>query len=401
MQAYRYQALDAAGRSVSGVVEAESPRQARSRLREQGLLPSEVEATPDSGPRRGPGSARIAPSELSFVTAQLASLIDAGLTFEHALQTQIDAASNPATRAVLATVRADIASGQPVAVALARHPRSFPEFYTALMRAAEESGAIATVLRHLARYLELRETLKQKTGLALLYPVLVTIVAAVIVLGLLTYVVPQVVQVFAQSRQTLPLLTRMLIALADFLKSAWPWLLAGVVLAAVSARFALRATRLRLRCDALLLRIPGLGPLILADNTARLAGTLGILVEGGVPPFAALQSGIGVLGNHALRKSLIEVIAHVREGMSLARALSVSAAFPPLLVQLVASGEASGKLADMLTRAAQLEAALLERRLAIFMTVLGPLLILLMGGAVLLIVLAILLPIIEINQLVR
>ena len=243
--------------------------------------------------------------------------------------------------------------------------------------------------------------LKQKTGLALLYPALVTAVAIAIVLGLLMYVVPQVVQVFAQSRQTLPLLTRMLIGTADFLQAAWPWLLLGLAVTFGLARNALGNEKLRLRWHGLVLRLPGIGALVRADNTVRLAGTLGILVQGGVPPFTALHSGVQVMGNLAMRHALAQAIEHVREGVGLARALSLSGAFPPLLVHLVASGEASGKLALMLARAAALESAMLERRLAIFMTALGPVLILLMGGAVLMIVLAILLPIIEINQLAR
>ena len=401
MRAYRYLAIDAAGRKVAGILEADTPRQARSRLRAQGLLPATL--APLDGRRSwfALSAAGLGAAELAFLTSQLAALIESGLTVEEALATQIDASDAAGSREVLAGVKADIAGGLSLSAALGRQPRSFPDFYRALVHAAEESGALAQVLTHLAHYLESREMLKQKTGLALLYPALVTVVAIAIVLGLLMYVVPQVVQVFAQSRQTLPLLTRMLIGTADFLQAAWPWLLLGLAVSVGLARNALGNEKLRLRWHGLVLRLPGIGALVRADNTVRLAGTLGILVQGGVPPFTALHSGVQVMGNLAMRHALAQAIEHVREGVGLARALSLSGAFPPLLVHLVASGEASGKLALMLARAAALESAMLERRLAIFMTALGPVLILLMGGAVLLIVLAILLPIIEINQLAR
>jgi general secretion pathway protein F len=401
MQAYRYEALAADGRAVAGIVEADTPRQARSRLRAQGLLPAvivPVVAGADGRSRRTPV---VRAAELSFLTSQLASLMEAGLTLEQALATQIEASAEPATREVLADIKADIAGGSPLSAALARHPGSFPEFYRALIGAAEASGAMTTVLEHLAHYLESREALKQKAGLALLYPALVTLVAVAVVLGLVTYVVPQVVQVFSQSRQALPLLTRLLIGLADFLNAGWPWLVAGLAGLVAAARLALRSDSLKLRWHSVVLRLPGIGALVRADNAARLAGTLGILVQGGVPPFAALGSGVQVMGNLAMRTALLGAIEHVREGVGLARALALAGVFPPLLVHLVASGEASGRLAAMLRRAALLEAAMLERRLAIIMTVLGPLLILLMGAAVLAIVLAILLPIMEINQLVR
>ena len=401
MRAYRYLAIDAAGRKVAGILEADTPRQARSRLRAQGLLPATL--APLDGRRSwfALSAAGLGAAELAFLTSQLAALIESGLTVEEALATQIDASDAAGSREVLAGVKADIAGGLSLSAALGRQPRSFPDFYRALVHAAEESGALAQVLTHLAHYLESREMLKQKTGLALLYPALVTAVAIAIVLGLLMYVVPQVVQVFAQSRQTLPLLTRMLIGSADFLQAAWPCLLLWLAVSVGLARNALGNEKLRLRWHGLVLRLPGIGALVRADNTVRLAGTLGILVQGGVPPFTALHSGVQVMGNLAMRHALAQAIEHVREGVGLARALSLSGAFPPLLVHLVASGEASGKLALMLARAAALESAMLERRLAIFMTALGPVLILLMGGAVLLIVLAILLPIIEINQLAR
>ena len=281
------------------------------------------------------------------------------------------------------------------------HPNSFPDFYRALVHGGEESGALARILQHLADYLDAREALKQKTGLALLYPALVTSVAIIIVTGLLIYVVPQVVQVFQQSRQTLPLLTRALIAVSDFLRGAWPYL-AGIAIAGLfGARALMQRAGPRRRVHGLLLRMPWLGSLVRGVNTSRFASTLAILVGGGVPLLSALASAERVVTNVVMREAVAQAIERVREGTSLARALGATRVFPPLLVHLVASGEVSGKLEQMLDRAARLETQALERRLAVFLTVLEPVMIMVMGGVVLMIVLAILLPIIEINQLVR
>ena len=396
MEAFRYQALDAAGRSVSGVVQADTPREARTQLRARGLLPSAIRKN-----ARHPWARGLSAAELSLLTRQMATLLDSGLTLEQVLTALAEEAEAPMTREVLAGVKAEVMAGASLAVALGRYERSFPEFYRALVRGGEESGALPAVLQHLADYLDARQALRQKTSLALLYPVLVGVVAVAIVIGLLVYVVPQVVQVFQQSRQALPLLTRALIALSDFLRAAWPYLLFMFITLATMIHVALRRPALRRRWHAFILCLPGLGVLARGVDTSRFASTLAILVAGGVPLLAALASGARVMGNALMREAVERAIERVREGVSLARALGDTRAFPPLLVHLVASGETSGKLAQMLERAAQLETRALERRLAVFLTLLEPLMILVMGAAVLMIVLAILLPIIEINQLVR
>ncbi len=401
MPAFRYEAMDAAGREVSGVLQADTPRQARSQLRTRGLLPSAVEQVRAQDHARLAWARGISAAELSLVTRQMATLLESGLTIEQTLAALIEESAAPTTREVLSGVKSEVTAGLSLAGALGAYANSFPDFYRALVHGGEESGALPRILQHLADYLDARQALKQKTGLALLYPMLVTAVAIAVVTGLLVYVVPQVVQVFQQSHQRLPLLTRALIALSDFLRGAWPFLLVAIVGALAAARIALRRERLRLRWDAFLLRTPWLGPLIRGINTSRFASTLAILVGGGVPLLEALTSGAQVVTNMAMREAIERAIERVREGSSLARALAATRAFPPLLTHLVASGELSGKLQQMLERAARLETQSLERRLAIFLTVLEPLLILAMGGIVLMIVLAILLPIIEINQLVR
>ena len=401
MEAFQYQALDAAGRTVSGVVQADTARQARTLLRAQGLLPSMLGPV-NARERARQGWARgVSPAELSLLTRQMATLLASGLTMEQSLNALIEAATEPTTREVLTGVKTEVTAGSSLAVALAAYEKSFPDFYRALVHGGEESGALPTVLEHLANYLDARQALKQKTGLALLYPILVTIVALSIVTGLLVYVVPQVVQVFQQSRQTLPLLTRALIALSDFLRATWPYIVALIIGVAVTARMVLRRDAARRSWHAFLLRLPWLGSLIRGVNTSRFASTLAILVGGGVPLLSALASGARVMTNLVMRDAIERAIERVREGTGLARALGETRAFPPLLIHLVASGEVSGKLEQMLGRAAHLETQALERRLAVFLTLLEPVMILVMGGVVLMIVLAILLPIIEINQLVH
>lgn len=401
MEAFQYQALDSDGRSMSGVVQADTARHARAQLRAQGLLPSMVKQVL-ARERAGQVWARgISSDELSLVTRQMATLLDSGLTMEQSLNALIEEAGEPKTREILTGVKTEVTSGHSLAEALGSYEKSFPDFYRALVHGGEESGALPTVLQHLADYLDARQALKQKTGLALLYPILVTIVAIMIVTGLLVYVVPQVVQVFQQSRQSLPLLTRSLIALSDLLRATWPYLVFIIAGGFAGARAALRRDATRRRWHGLLLRMPGLSPMIRGINTSRFASTLAILVGGGVPLLSALASAARVMTNMVLRESVERAIERVREGASLARALGESKSFPPLLIHLIASGEVSGKLEQMLQRAAHLETQALERRLTVFLTLLEPIMILVMGGIVLLIVLAILLPIIEINQLVH
>lgn len=401
MEAYRYEALDAEGRTVTGVLQADTARQARAQLRAQGLLPSTVDQVRARDRAQTPWARGLHPDELSLLTRQMATLLAAGLTVEQALAALIESAEEPITREVLGGVKTEVIAGLSLSAALASYSRSFPDFYRALVHGGEESGTLPLVLRHLAEYLDARQTLKQKTSLALLYPALVTVIAIIIVAGLLVYVVPQVVQVFQHSRQSLPLLTRALIGLSDFLRMSWPYLIIAIAAAGLSVRIALRRDDIRYQWHALLLRAAWLGPLIRSSNTSRFASTLSILIGGGVPLLKALSSGARVMSNMVMRRAIEETIEQVREGASLSRALRETRVFPPLLVHLVASGEMSGKLKEMLERAAQLEAQALERRLGIFLTLLEPIMILVMGGIVLVIVLAILLPIMEINQLVH
>jgi general secretion pathway protein F len=401
MAGFQYTALDADGRSVSGVLQADSPRHARTQLRAQGLFPSAVDEV------RGPHGAglrwrrKLPNAELSHLTSQLAALLASGLTLEQSLNALMEQASDPRTNELLSGIREELVAGHSLAAALDRYPGTFPGYYRALVRGGEDSGALPLVLQELSEHLESSHEFQQKTRLALLYPLLVSVVALAIVGGLLTYVVPQLVEVFRHSRQQLPLLTRALIGFSDFARAAWPYIVVAGVGAALATRNLWQRPGPRRRMDAWLLHLPYAGALIVEMNTARFAGTLAILLRGGVPLLRALESARESVTNGVLKQAIEQTIERVRQGESLARALGATQSFPPVLVHMIASGETSGRLEQMLERAGRLQRRALERGLAVFLTLLEPLMILFMGGLVLLIVLAILLPIIELNQLVR
>lgn len=406
MAGYRYEALAPDGKVRRGVLESDSPRQARARLREEGMLPVEVApigTKEASGRSRGLSllRGRLSASALALVTRQLATLLAAGLTVEQALNALIEQAEREAERQLLAAVRGDVLGGQSLARSLSHHPGAFPEVYLTLVEAGERSGKLADVLARLADYTEEREQLRSKALLAFIYPTLVTIVAITVVTGLLVYVVPQVVQVFRNTNQVLPLLTRALIGLSDLLRGYGVFLLVALGAAVIGARVALSVPRLREKWHRWLLRVPVIAPLYRGLNTARLAATLAILVGSRVPLLTALRAGAGAVSSLPMRRALDEAAARVQEGSSLSRALGASKLFPPLMVHMIASGEASGRLAEMLDRTATQQGRELERRISAFVALLEPLLILAMGGMVLVIVLAILLPIFELNQIVR
>ena len=415
MAAFRFAAADASGKEQSGVLEADSARLARQLLRGRGLIPLSVEPVSHQASGRGRGGLsigrRLGQTELAVITRQLASLLGAQLPVADALTVMVEQSEKQQVRELMASIRTDVLGGSSLSDALARHPRQFPEIYRALIAAGEESGKLGSVLGSLADYVEERAKLQQKITLAFVYPVIVTLVALAVVIGLLTYVVPQVVQVFANTKQALPFLTRALIALSDFVR-AYGWiLLALVVIAAFVVRRLLGVEAIRMRWHKRLLRMPVVGVLSRSLNTARFASTLAILAGGGVPMLRALQAAGETVNNLAMRTRVLEATQRVREGFSLARALRATGdedskpgrtrLFPPVLIHLIASGEATGKLPEMLGRAADIHAREAERRAMFFTSLLEPILILAMGVVVMLIVLAVLLPIIEINQLAR
>lgn len=405
MPAYSYVALDAEGRTRRGVIEADAARQARAELRSDGLIP--LELTPVQPEAAAPGRRlwfgrrQLTLAELALLTRRFALLLEAGLTVEQCLAALIEQSEGELPRRILGAVRADVVAGYSLAVALDRYPSSFPDIYRALVRTGEQSGELTTVMSKLADHLEERQETRRATGLALLYPAIVGIAALLIVAGLLGYVVPQVVQVYQQSRQELPALTRVLLWLSDAIQR---YFVAAAVLAAAlgaAARVAWAREAVRARWQSRILRLPLLGPLILGTETARLAGALAILVGGGVPLIRALEAGARSLRYLPLREAVDDVARMVREGASLSRALARCRRFPPIFVHLVASGEASGRLAHMLAQAARQQELENETRIRVLAGLLEPAAIVTTGIVVLLVVLAILLPIIELNDLVR
>jgi len=407
MPAYSYVAVDAQGRTRRGVVEAEAPRQARAGLRNQGLVPLELAAVAPEAAAAPPGTGwlhwrrRIGGAELALVTRRFALLLEAGLTVEECLVALIAQAQDEASGRILSAVRAEVLSGHSLAAALERFPASFPDIYRALVATGEQSGDLAGVVMRLADYLERRQAMSQSAGLALLYPAIVASVALLMVVGLLAYVVPQVVEVFQQSRQELPFLTRAMLWLSGALEDHWLAIGAFVAAVAAAARLAWARETWRARWQARLLRTPVLGPVLLGGGTARVASTLAILVGGGVPLLQALAASARVVSILPLREAVEEAARQVREGSTLHRALDRRKVFPPILIHLVASGEASGRLAHMLQQAARHQELENERRVKLLTGILEPLVIVTMGVVVLLVVLAILMPIIEMNQLVR
>ena len=403
MPAFRFEAADPQGRIERGLIDADSPRHARGLLRERGLAPLEVaplQAEAISA-QRSLGAARLRAADLSLATRQLASLLAARLPLEQALDVVVEQAERRLVRERFAAVRSEVVAGQTFASALSAYPRDFPEVYRALVSAGEQSGDLAGVMTRLADYIEARGALVQRVALSFLYPAIVPLVASAVVIVLLTYVVPQVIDVFRQTGQALPILTRALILVSDFTRE-WGWavLLVGVA-AAIGWRAALRAPTFKLAWHTRALKLPIAGRLLSGLETARFASTLAILVASGVPLIRALEAGAQTLSNEALRHNVQDAMGRVREGVPLARALAAAGRFPPLMVHLIASGEATGALAEMLERAARSLSSETERRALALTSLLEPLLILVMGAIVLLIVLAVMLPIIEINQLVR
>jgi general secretion pathway protein F len=400
MAAFQYRAIDADGRNLTGIVEADSARAARTQLRERGLFPVEVAA---SGSRKsGIGATRkLRESELVLLTRQWAALLTSGLTVEQALSALGDQAERDAVRHVLAGVRSEILAGYSLRAALDRFATSFPMIYRASVAAGEKSGELAKVMNQLADYMERRDELRRKTLQALIYPAIVALVALLVVTGLLTYVVPQVVSVFQSGKQQLPWLTRALMGLSAFLRE-WGWLLVVLIVGGITAfRYSLREEAVRRRWDAWLLTLPLIGRHLRTLDTTRFASTLAILVGSGVPLLSALDAGRQVVVRLPLRDAIGTASDRVREGMSLSRALGATRRFPPLLIHMISSGEATGQLDQMLERAARLQQGELETRTAVLTSLLEPLLLLGMGGMVLIIVLAVMQPIIEINTLLK
>jgi general secretion pathway protein F len=402
MPGFRYQAYNLDGKLQKGVLEADSARQARAALRDQGLTPWRVDviAANDAAAGTRMHSAALSSMQVAQLTRGLASLLEAGLTVEQAFNALIEQAENERLRQVLAALRGEVLAGNTVARALSTFPGAFPELHRTLVAAGEASGQLPRVLARLADYLEERQQLRARLSLALIYPAIVLGVAICVVGALLVYVLPQVVQVFEHAHQRLPILTRALIAFSGFLRATWVGWIALFVALALALRWSMRRAETRARIHRIAWRLPAAGALLRHLDAARLAATLSILVGSGVPILAALEAGGGVMTLVPMRDALASAARGVREGMPLARALGATGAFPPVMVHLIASGETSGRLDEALERAARQQQNDIATRLAAFAALFEPMMILAMGGLVLGIVIAILLPIFQINSLI-
>ena len=407
MAAFEYSALDAQGKTRKGVIESDSARGARSLLRDQGLAPLTIEAVVSDQTAAGGAHSWMSrwqtlnPTELALFTRQISTLIAAGLPIDAALAGIIRQTESPRIRRIITAVRSKVVEGHSLAQGLATFPRAFSELYRATVAAGEESGHLEAVLERLADYTEGRQATTQKVQMALFYPALLTLMAVAVVIGLVTYVVPQVVQVFVQMKQTLPPLTRGLIAVSAFLREQWPWILLGMAAFGAWFYWALRQPRFAFRWAQIQLKLPLIGRLIRGFNAARFARTLSILSAAGVPMLKALTISGEVVASEPMRRAIGEATDRVREGAPIARSLEHSRLFPPMMLQLIAAGEQSGALGDMLERAAMQQERELDTLINALLGLFEPILILVMGGVVLLIVLAILIPIFDLNQMVH
>lgn len=404
MPTFNYKAFEINGKMKSGVIEADTIKLARTSLKDKGLFVSELIESDKTRTNRSflhLYQRKLSLSEIGLMLRQLSTLIQAGLPLEQALLVLTEQSESKSLCAVIASIRADVLAGNTLARAMMKHQQVFPSIHCALIHAGEESGQLAIVMDKLATYSEEQQTLKQKIVLAMIYPVIVILVSIAVVGGLLVFVVPPVIEVFQQSHQALPLLTKMLIGLSIIAVDGWPYILATLVAIGFAAKVFLQNQQSLFQLQLRLLSVPILGKLIRGSNTARMTSTLSILVGSGVALIPALNSCCGVVSNLPMRKALVDAISNVEQGVSLSRALSVSGLFPPVLIHLIASGEKSGQLDSMLDRVAHQQTNEVSGFTSALTSVLEPILIVVMGSVVLIIVLAILMPIIQMNQLVK
>ncbi len=403
MGAFDYSALDGAGRVRKGTLEGDTARQIRQQLRDQGLVPLEVEEI--SGRVRGSRTPRAArglnASQLALVTRDLATLVRSGLPLDEALGTVARQADKPRVNKLILGVRSRVMEGHSLASALEDFPQVFSELYRATVGAGERSGHLAVVLERLAEYLEKSQAVRQRMLLALLYPVLLTIVSVAVMVALFSYVVPEVVQVFQGIGQDLPWITRALITTSDLVVDWGFAFLVGLGLCFAGLTYLFRFRAPRLMFHRVLLAMPLISRLVRGLNVTRFTSTLSILLASTVPLVEALTVGASVVTNLPMRLTVEDAAKRVREGDSLHNALAQGRLFPPVTLQLIASGEVGGNLYAMLERAAEYQERETQTLVSVYLGLLEPLLILFMGGLVLIIVLAILLPVFDLSQLVQ
>ncbi|PTT87682.1 type II secretion system protein GspF [Pelomonas sp. HMWF004] len=403
MPAYKYDAITDTGRQTSGLIEADNPRAARAAVRAQGLTPLSIEMVQQHGRQEGSRFTRrvFSPTALAVWTRQLAGLVASSLPIERALTALADESEDARQRELISQLKAEVNAGSTFARALSLAPREFNDVYRGVVSAGEQSGALGQVLERLADDLEQSQDLKAKLVGAMAYPAIVSLISVFIVIFLVTYVVPQIATVFTSSKRTLPALTVAMLAISDFVRT-WGWAMLVVLAAGGTAlRYALKAPAFRLRFDAGMLGLPLVGRLARGYNAARFAGTLAMLAGAGVPILKALQAAAETLSNRAMQADALDALVQVREGAPLGLALAGKKRFPGILAMFARLGEQTGQLPDMLGRAARQLSVEVQRRSMAAATLLEPLLIVAMGAVVLMIVLAVLLPIIQLNTWVK
>ncbi len=402
MPAFDYKALDARGKQKHGVLEADSPRAVRQQLREKGLAPLAVEPAVEKQTRANPLSSRgrLSAADLALMTRQLATLIQASIPIEQALSATAQQSEKPRVKGMLIAIRAKVMEGYTLADSLGEFPRAFPRLYRSTVAAGEHAGHLDLVLNRLADYTESRQEARQKIQLAAIYPIILSFVAISIVVFLLTYVVPDIIEVFVKQGQELPTLTQGMLIMSEFLASYGVYLLLGIISAIVFFRLSLRKESNRLRFHRMLLNMPLFSGMVRGVNTARYASTLSILTTSGVPLVEAMRIAGEVLSNDYLRQELRGAAQRVSEGGSLHRSLDHTGYFPPMMLHMIASGETSGELDSMLERTARMQENTLQAKIAAIVGLFEPMMLLIMGVVVLIIVLAIMLPILNMSNLV-
>lgn len=402
MALFNYKAIDPGGRRKKGSVQADSTRQVRQQLREQGLVPLDVAMSKAQGAANAPRFAnvfsRLSSLELAVATRQMATLLNAGLPVEETLLACAQQSDRARTRNIFLMVRSRVLEGRSLAQSLAEHPQSFEHIYVSAVEAGERAGYLPGILSSLAEYTEGRHKSIQNISMAMVYPIMLFFLSLAVVAGLLGYVVPDMVAVFDRTEQSLPFITKALIATSDWVRAYGLIALGALALFALGFRLALQRPSARLRVDRLVLGLPLFRRVSRGLHTSRYANTLGVLTTSGVPLAEAMSIAASVVKNSAMRSGFNEATRRVTEGASFASALKEVPQVPPIMVHMTASGEKSGQLDTMLVRLAEYQQEEFERITSTLIRLFEPAMLLFMGGLVLLIVLAILLPITQMNQ---
>src|SRR5690554_6869267 len=403
MAAFVYRAVDTNGKQQKGVLEADSSRQVRQQLRDKGWIPLSVEVTTQKAKNEGvfSRSPRLSVPELALITRQLATLIQAGLPIDESLKALSDQTGKQRIKAMILAIRAKVLEGYTLAKALAEYPKAFPHLYRSTVAAGEHAGHLDSVLNRLADYTEARQASDQKIKLAAMYPIILSIVAIGIVIGLLTYVVPDIVDVFVKNGQELPGLTQFMLNLSHFITDWGLLTIILLVVALIVFNMALRNAGFRKKWHAFLIRMPALGRFVKDTNTARFGSTLAILTSSGVPLVDAMRIASQVVLNIPIQEALTQATIKVSEGSSLNKALAETGFFPPIMLHMIASGENSGELDSMLARTATQQETTLENTVEALVKIFEPLMLLMMGGIVATIVAAIMMPILELQKMVQ